>query len=88
MRLTVHLSVKASAFLEKLSETNEKLYRILREHLLKLPDVYRSDPFLKGEHFKNIRKHRVGDYRILYLVKQRELVILVITIAHRREVYD
>ena len=30
---------------------------------------------------------RVGDYRVLYTVNQGELVIVVIRIAHRREVY-
>lgn len=30
---------------------------------------------------------RVGDYRILYLVENADLVILVVAIGHRREVY-
>ena len=31
---------------------------------------------------------RVGDYRILYTVRDDELVVLVITLGHRRDVYD
>jgi mRNA interferase RelE/StbE len=30
---------------------------------------------------------RVGDYRILYEVRDREVLVLVIKIGHRREVY-
>ena len=30
---------------------------------------------------------RVGDYRILYLVQEDVLLIVVVTIGHRREVY-
>jgi len=30
---------------------------------------------------------RVGDYRIVYEVKDRVLVILVLAIGHRREIY-
>ena len=30
---------------------------------------------------------RVGDYRILYTIEDRRLVVLVIKIGHRREVY-
>jgi mRNA interferase RelE/StbE len=30
---------------------------------------------------------RVGDYRILYEIHDRELVVIVVTIGHRREVY-
>ncbi len=30
---------------------------------------------------------RVGDWRILYSIRDRDLVVLVIRIGHRREVY-
>lgn len=30
---------------------------------------------------------RVGDYRILYQIKDRELIVLVVRIAHRRDAY-
>ncbi len=31
---------------------------------------------------------RVGEYRILYSVRDRVLTVLVLKVAHRREVYD
>jgi mRNA interferase RelE/StbE len=40
---------------------------------------------LSGE--ENIYRIRVGDYRILYLIADRQLIILVIRVRHRREVY-
>lgn len=30
---------------------------------------------------------RVGDYRIIFEIKNRELVIIIIDIGHRREIY-
>jgi mRNA interferase RelE/StbE len=30
---------------------------------------------------------RVGDYRVIYEIHDRELQILVITVGHRREIY-
>jgi mRNA interferase RelE/StbE len=30
---------------------------------------------------------RVGDYRVLYRVEDERLVVLVVTVAHRREAY-
>jgi len=30
---------------------------------------------------------RVGDYRIVYQIKDNELLVLVLSIGHRREVY-
>ncbi len=30
---------------------------------------------------------RVGDWRIVYAIRDRELLVLVVRVAHRREVY-
>jgi mRNA interferase RelE/StbE len=30
---------------------------------------------------------RVGDYRIIYQIRDKELVVLVVRVGHRREVY-
>lgn len=30
---------------------------------------------------------RVGDYRVLYEIRDKELVVLVVRVGHRREVY-
>jgi mRNA interferase RelE/StbE len=40
---------------------------------------------LQGE--EGIYRLRVGDYRILYAVRDRELVVLVVDVGHRREIY-
>lgn len=40
---------------------------------------------LKG--FTGIWRLRVGDYRVIYKIKDSELIILVVKIGHRREVY-
>lgn len=44
------------------------------------PDVKR----LKGREAWRIR---VGDYRVIYEIRDRALQVVVITIGHRREVY-
>ena len=41
---------------------------------------------LKGE-LRGLRRIRVGDYRVLYEVRDQELVVLVVRGRHRREVY-
>ena len=33
-------------------------------------------------------RYRVGDYRILCQIKDRELLVLVVAAGHRREVYE
>lgn len=32
--------------------------------------------------------YRVGDWRILYKIRKSELIILVLTVGHRRDVYE
>ncbi len=41
---------------------------------------------LKGE-TRGLRRVRVGDYRIVYEVLDDALLVLVVRVAHRREVY-
>ena len=41
---------------------------------------------LKGD-LRGLRRLRVGDYRVVYEVRDDELVILVVRVAHRRDAY-
>jgi mRNA interferase RelE/StbE len=43
-----------------------------------------SFPVLKGK-FSGLRKYRVGDYRVIYVILEADVVIL--RIGHRREIY-
>lgn len=40
---------------------------------------------LKGE--ENLYRTRIGDYRIVYEVRKKEIQVIVIKIGHRKEVY-
>ena len=41
---------------------------------------------LKGD-LRGLRRIRVGDYRVVYEVRDDELLVLVIRVAHRRDAY-
>ena len=41
---------------------------------------------LKGD-LRGLRRLRVGDHRIVYEVRDEELVVLVVRVAHRRDAY-
>jgi mRNA interferase RelE/StbE len=41
---------------------------------------------LQGE--PGLLRIRVGDYRIIYIIRDDVLTVLVVTIGHRREVYQ
>ncbi len=53
-------------------------------------DDLERDPFqgkrLKGK-LAGRYSYRIGSYRIIYLVKRRKLIVLVIDIGHRRDIY-
>ena len=40
---------------------------------------------LSGE--ENLYRIRAGDYRIIYQIRDKELIVLIVKVAHRREVY-
>jgi mRNA interferase RelE/StbE len=62
----------------------------VRLMVLKAVESLREDP-LKGDllsaAWKGIRRLRVGAYRILYAFDGRELLVLILRVCHRREVY-
>ena len=58
-----------------------RLVATLEEKLGKNPDLGES---LKGE-FRGLFKYRIGDYRVIYTKRKED--ILILRIAHRKEVY-
>lgn len=48
--------------------------------------VFNNDKALKGKHKGKFRK-RAGNYRIIYLKENNLLVIIIIRIGHRKEIY-
>lgn len=60
---------------------SQKILNQLEKELSKKPDSY---PALKGP-FAGLRRLRVGDYRVIYVIIENE--VLVLRIGHRGEVY-
>ena len=70
--------------LEKIDSENQKL---VYSKILDLEKgLFTTDKALKGKHKGKFRK-RSGNYRIVYLKENDILVITLIRIAHRKEVY-
>ena len=68
-----------------------RLDRAARRRLLDAADALAQDPHpsgvrsLKGA--EGVLQVRAGDHRIVYAVRDGELVVLVVEVAHRREVH-
>lgn len=78
--MEVVLSTKAQDDLDRLTRGNPKFKQNISAHLRRLPKVCRRDPFLKGI-FRGYRKHRVGDYRIIYRADLDAVVLLVARVS-------
>lgn len=77
---------QAEHVLALMKQREPGLYRRMAAAL----DDLEANPFigkpLKGE-LKGRYSHRVGSYRIIYIIERRRLTVVVIDIGHRRDVY-
>ena len=68
----------------------DKLPRAQRRRMASLIDDLAEDPRPAGaEKLTDVDayKIRVGDYRIVYTVKDRSLVVLIVKVGNRRDIY-
>ncbi|MDQ2867387.1 MAG: type II toxin-antitoxin system RelE/ParE family toxin [Verrucomicrobiota bacterium] len=63
------------------------LYGRLRAAIDALGEEARPTGCVKLAHAPDLYRIRVGDYRVVYQVKDTALVVLVLSIGHRRDIY-
>ena len=64
-----------------------RITAFLRERVAVLDDPRSMGEALKGAKLGEFWKYRVGDYRIISCIEDGALLILVVKIGNRREVY-
>ena len=64
-------------------ESTRRILQAIREKLLPNP---RAGKPLKGKDGV-LWSFRVGEYRVIYTFSDRDLIVLVIRVGHRREIY-
>ena len=88
MAWTVELSETADRQLSKLDATySKRILRFLHERVARLDDPRSLGEALHGSRFGEFWKYRVGDYRLVCSMEDDRLVVLVVRLGHRREVY-
>lgn len=87
MAWTVKLSDDAKRDLEKLDKPIQKrIVSFLQERIKPADNPRTSGKALQGN-LSGLWRYRVGDYRLLCRIENDELLILVIEIGHRKDVY-
>ncbi len=68
----------------------DKIEKRYYDRILFTLEILSNNPYLGkklGGDFKEFYSYRVYSYRIIYEIRKRELVILIIRIRHRRDAY-
>jgi len=81
------------AYLDSVEEDLKKLDKATVKKILNRIETYLAqDPKelgkpLKGD-FEGYWRYRWGDYRAIYRIAEKEILIIVLRISHRKEVYS
>ncbi len=85
---SIEVLPEATRDLNKLDRQHaNRILKFLHERVSKLDNPRAIGAALKGSKFGEYWKYRVGEYRIITKLEDDRLLILVVRIGHRREVY-
>ena len=88
MAWSVELSVEVDRALGKLDAQHAKrILKFLHERVAKLDDPRSIGKALRGSRLGEFWKYRVGDYRLICKIEDTRLVVLVLRVGHRKEIY-
>ncbi len=88
MAWSVELSEPADRELGKLDAQHRKrILKFLYERVARLDDPRSLGEALHGSRLGEFWKYRVGDYRLISKIEDDRLVVLVLRVGHRREIY-
>jgi mRNA interferase RelE/StbE len=88
MAWKIELSHQAEHDLDDLdSQIARRILKFLHERVAKLDDPRSIGYALAGSQLGSFWRYRVGDYRVLCDLQDQRLIVLVVEIGHRREIY-
>lgn len=88
MAYNVELSETADEELSKLdAQHSRRILKFLHERVAKLDDPRSIGEALHGSRLGEFWKYRVGDYRLICKIEDDRLIVLVLRVGHRKEIY-
>jgi mRNA interferase RelE/StbE len=89
MAWTIEIDRAAERELDKLDpQVARRILMFLYERVAPLDNPRSIGEALTGAKLGNFWKYRVGDYRLISHLEDKRLVVLVLKIGNRREVYQ
>ncbi len=61
--------------------------KFLHERVARLDDPRSLGKALRGSRLGEFWKYRVGDYRLICKIEDERLIVLVLRVGHRKEIY-
>jgi mRNA interferase RelE/StbE len=81
--------VEADRQLDKLDrQVAKRILKFLNQRVRTLDNPRSIGEALRGSKLGEFWKYRVGDHRLICSIEDRRVLILVLRIGHRREVYE
>ena len=88
MAWSLEFDPAAAKELRKLDrQVAQRIVTFLRERVVSLDDPRSLGEALRGDALGEFWKYRLGDYRIISRIVDRRMLIVVVRLGHRREVY-
>jgi mRNA interferase RelE/StbE len=88
MAWKIELSAQVDRELGKLDpQQSKRILKFLHERVGPLDNPRSIGQALQGSKLGEFWKYRVGDYRLICKIEDNRLLILVLRVGHRREVY-
>jgi mRNA interferase RelE/StbE len=88
MAWAVELSEEADRELSKLDAQHRKrILKFLYQRVARLDNPRSIGQALHGTRFGEFWKYRVGDYRLICKIEDDRLIVLVLRVGHRKEIY-
>jgi len=85
---TIEFDEAAVRRLRKMAPREARRIRdCLRDRIAPLADPRQTGKSSKGATLGTLLRYRVGDHRVICDLQDKRLVVLVVEIGHRREVY-
>jgi mRNA interferase RelE/StbE len=88
MAWTIELSATADRELGKLDAQHaRRILKFLHDRVANLPDPRSIGKALSGSRLGEFWRYRVGDFRLICKIEDDRLLVLVLRVGHRKEIY-